>query len=1098
MLIKNDFHNSMLWVAETIRNFLDNNDNSVTKIIYNFYNHFHPFVGRLLEELNKESLEGFMDVNFQSSLREEFFEAEYQPNTSDSTFEVKQPYPEKELDLSEKGPYSVYNWELFFHVPLAIAVHLSKNRRFAEAQKWFHFIFDPTSNDEEDPPEKFWKFLQFRQKTDVELINELLASLSDPEYSDLREGVLNNITDWRSNPFQPHAVARNRFTAYRFNVVMKYLDNLISWGDSLFRQDTIETINEATQIYVLAANILGPRPQKIPHRGTLRPKTYAMLKNELDEFGNAMVEMEGHFPFNLNSVSTMGTGTGETGTLFGIGSTLYFCIPQNDKLLGYWDTVADRLFKIRHCMNIEGIVRQLPLFQPAIDPGMLVKAAAAGIDISSVVSGLNQPISLVRAPLMIQKAIEICNDVKSLGSLLLAALEKKDAEELSLLRQGHEIKILERVEDFKFLLWKEAEAATASLLKTRETTFQRYRHYQRLLGKTDADLADIKDLSVESKELNQDNFDEVYNELVGKYDTVIDPEDYPQAQSDGDVLERTEGNRLRSDDGANLKLNFSESSELNIFMPQAHELQKASGVIEAIASALSLIPEISAHATPVGIGVAAQFGGRELSAFTSFMARLIRLGAEEMNYKATRASKLAHYERRIEDWVLQNNLAAGELMHIGRQIISSLIREQITKMEYENHKKQIEQAREIDTFLKDKFTNRDFYTWMQGEISKVYYDCYKFAFDIAKKAEQTMKHEIMRTELDEIDFIKFNYWDSGRKGLLSGESLYLDLKRMEMAYHERNKREYELTKHISLQQLSPNALLQLKATGSCEVTLPEWLFDLDCPGHYMRRIKTVSISIPCVAGPHTSVNCTLSLLKSTIRKSSNLREGVYERNPEGEDNRFIDSFGTIQSVVTSSAQNDSGLFETNLRDERYLPFEGAGAESTWKLQLPSQYKQFDYTTISDVIMHLRYTAREGGGSLKGEAVSRIDTIAADAAQSGLALFFSLRHHFPTQWHRFITSEDESIRIIVKKDHFPYLTQNFEINIDSIQLFSIVGGILNAKTITNISAITLTNFSTEINTGISSDPEDHKPGEIAIEFEKDEEEQVFLILDYTLG
>ena len=38
---------------------------------------------------------------------------------------------------------------------------------------------------------------------------------------------------------------------------MKYLDNLIAWGDSLFRQDTMETVNEATQLYVLAANILG-------------------------------------------------------------------------------------------------------------------------------------------------------------------------------------------------------------------------------------------------------------------------------------------------------------------------------------------------------------------------------------------------------------------------------------------------------------------------------------------------------------------------------------------------------------------------------------------------------------------------------------------------------------------------------------------------------------------------------------------------------------------------------------------------------------------------------------------------------------------------
>ena len=39
-------------------------------------------------------------------------------------------------------------------------------------------------------------------------------------------------------------------------------------------------------------------------------------------------------------------------------------------------------------MNIAGVVRPLALYDPPIDPGMLVKAAAAGIDIGSIVNGL--------------------------------------------------------------------------------------------------------------------------------------------------------------------------------------------------------------------------------------------------------------------------------------------------------------------------------------------------------------------------------------------------------------------------------------------------------------------------------------------------------------------------------------------------------------------------------------------------------------------------------------------------------------------------------------------------------------------------------------
>ena len=55
--------------------------------------------------------------------------------------------------------------------------------------------------------------------------------------------------------------------------VMAYLDNLIAWGDSLFRQDTREAIDEAMIVYVLAANILGPRPQPVPKKGMVRPQT---------------------------------------------------------------------------------------------------------------------------------------------------------------------------------------------------------------------------------------------------------------------------------------------------------------------------------------------------------------------------------------------------------------------------------------------------------------------------------------------------------------------------------------------------------------------------------------------------------------------------------------------------------------------------------------------------------------------------------------------------------------------------------------------------------------------------------------------------------
>ena len=176
-----------------------------------------------------------------------------------------------------------------------------------------------------------------------------------------------------------------------------------------------------------------------------------------------------------------------------------------------------------------------------------------------------------------------------------------------------------------------------------------------------------------------------------------------------------------------------------------------------------------------------------------------------------------------------------------------------------------------------------------------------------------------------------------------------------------------MTKHVSLVSLAPEQFLALKETGACEFDIPESLFDLDTPGHHRRRIKMVSVTIPCVTGPYTSVHCKLQLLKNSYRQSTDLAPG-YDRLPTDDatasDDRFVDDRRVLGAIVTSTGQNDAGLFEPGMRDERYLPFEGAGAISRWRLEFANEFKAFDYNTISDVILHLRYTAKDGAEQLR--------------------------------------------------------------------------------------------------------------------------------------
>ena len=244
---------------------------------------------------------------------------------------------------------------------------------------------------------------------------------------------------------------------------------------------------------------------------------------------------------------------------------------------------------------------------------------------------------------------------------------------------------------------------------------------------------------------------------------------------------------------------------------------------------------------------------------------------------------------------------------------------------------------------------------------------YELAVATARQAQRAFNIERGHTSEH---FIGGELWDNLHEGLLAGERLELDLRRMEKAYRDCNRREYELTKHISLQRDFPVEFLHLKTTGRCEIDLPEWMFDLDYPGQYMRRIKNVTLTIPCVTGPYTGVHCRLTLLSSTTRiqpwlpgpvgaccheeherceccdgRDRDEREDLAERyRPLPGDPRIVRSFTATDAIATSSGVNDAGLFEVSFRDERYLPFEFAGAISRWRIELPPENNQFDFDT----------------------------------------------------------------------------------------------------------------------------------------------------------
>ena len=902
----------------------------------------HPFVHELLSSVTT----GGTDELY-TYLREKVVDT----NSAFGAFlndEAKPSYNEL------KAPYALYDWEVAFHAPMQVADRLVKAQHYEAALKMCHYVLNPFASGDPSDARRFWQFWPFGHLSPEATILGLFLSLAPGQPN-------SSIAEWRDSPFQPHLVARGRPTAYMKWVAATYIRILVAWGDYLFQQDTIETINQATQLYILASHVYGPAGQEIPKRGIVKSETYYSLLDKWDAFGNAMVELELAFPFSNQTTLESGASNSVVGmpNIFGFATSLYFCIPNNPELTALRDTIDDRLFKIRHCENIAGIFRKLPLFEPPIDPALLVQAAAQGLRLSGVLNDLNSPIPNYRFYYLLQKALEMCGELKSLGSAFLSAREKADGEALARLRATHDTSINNLVMEVRKLQVEESQKAVDALQQSRLAPVSRMEYYLQLIGEEASKVPGATD-----------DFSDLPNQIE------------------------------KPIDDSSLKLIAYEKEELDK-ADTAADLNVIAAIPKILEGVLHAIPNLEASVEPIGIGIAATFGGLNLGGIARAASDVLQLAAAQMQHESSRAGRKAGYLRQLQDRVQQANNAGFEIKNIDRQILTQKIRVGIANQEIINQQQQIDNALEIEDFLRNSYTSQQLYAWMTDEVRGLYYQAYTLAYDLAKRAEKVYRFE---RGLTTSSFIQFGYWDPAYDGLLSGERLFNGLKQLEAAFQEKRGYDYEIVKNISLQQLNPLELINLRESGQCEFVIPEVLFDMGFPGQYMRRIKSIALTFACHVGPPTSLNCVLRLQEHKFRVDPKVSGNAdYPEHTDENDERFSTVNVPTRSIAVSTGQNDSGVFELNFRDERYIPFEGAGVISKWKIQLPNEFREFDYSSITDVVMHMRYTALDGGDKLRGPAEASVKHFVSNAVElsqgEGLFALFDLRHDFPNEWYK---------------------------------------------------------------------------------------------------
>ena len=434
-----------------------------------------------------------------------------------------------------------------------------------------------------------------------------------------------------------------------------------------------------------------------------------------------------------------------------------------------------------------------------------------------------------------------------------------------------------------------------------------------------------------------------------------------------------------------------------------------------------LFPEPGGFINAV-VAASVAYGSSNVEARYQRRAFRHRDAARKSEAESTGASSRAAFARRREGWVHERNVANDQLNALVPQFETARIRLAMAEQELQIHSTQLRQSKEVYEFAKDRFTNLGLYTYLSTHLSRLYREAYDMAHKMAVSAERAYRFE---TGSDRF-FVETANWDASRAGLLAGERLLLQLQAMEASFLEQDRRDHEITLPCSLVQIDPDAVVRLRQTGHTEFSLPEWWFDLYYPGQFRRMIHAVRLSIPGVIGPSVNVGARLTLTDSAIRVAPNNGPAALQGVQVGRNS----------SVVTSTANGDAGVFELRFDGPKHPPFKGAGAISSWALDLPRTIRPFDYATISDVVVHLSYTAKDDGAYravVEGESEEpgTVDAMLED----GAVRILSLRRDFPTEFHRVMVapSPEGGTTISVAKHHFPFWLSARRLGISRIDI-----------------------------------------------------------------
>lgn len=704
-------------------------------------------------------------------------------------------------------------------------------------------------------------------------------------------------------PDDPHQIALGNPVHLRKALYGLYIDIESNQADQAYGELTPDGLAEAKLRYVHILDLLGKRPdvRQVDDWAPINLDELSSAKNqELRKFERQLIAYERRLkddpPLRIGKAPASEVAPLLCLRPYAEDSSLpsadnpYLRLPFNPELIQRWERAESRLYNLRHNLDMAGNVLHLPLFATPLDPRALLAAWGQGLSGAALSRLLNPQIPHYRFSFMFALAQNAVDSVTQFGTTLLSLIERKEQAQYQELQQQQ--------------AWNLAKVAVDIQVQA---------------GKVD-------DENKKALQASQ----AVIQGRVSYYEKLV-----KQVTSPGEIT----------------------AGALNLGSRVADQ-----GAPAILASSTLMTAQPNILGAGVGLGFAFGIvGGYRLDAAgqaaaftTQGIAGVLRAGGENVGL-------YEQYRRRHQEWTQAHEQAKLEATQIDAQLAVYKEQHKATQLQLRQAQTALNQTKATHDFLlsSNRFSKSQTYDWLNSKFAGFYHTAYTTALSLCQAAEACWQYELGDFAQN---FIQPGAWNATYRGLGAGEELKTSLQQMHGKYLQNNKRDLEIRKTVSLKDLKakdPASTVNktwaeiktaLQTTGACEFELTQKMFDDDYDGqnHYLRRIKTISMSLPVTLGPYQDIRAVLNQSYSKVEMSATT-------------GNFKENLRVSQQIALSHGVDDNGMFQLNFQDERYLPFEYTGAVSRWSLVFPNaEAQKAVLDSLNDIIVHVSYTARQGG------------------------------------------------------------------------------------------------------------------------------------------